>query len=318
MYGLVVQGGAGTLLKENMTAELESSYRGILTEALQCGYDILKSDGTSLDAVEAAIVIFEDSPLFNAGKGSNFTSSGVNELDASIMDGKNLEAGAVAAVKHIKNPIGLARMVLEKSQHVLLAGEGAEIFASGHGVETVSPDYFFTERRWNEMKRLKDKGMEETALSEDLVHPETGDDTTENKFGTVGAVALDQAGNLAAGTSTGGLTNKRFGRVGDSSILGAGTYANNSTCAVSGTGQGEFFMRALVAYDISALMEYCGMSLQEAADTVVMDKLKKLGGRGGVVAIDKDGNVAMPFNTPGMYRGRVSADGRITVKIYED
>ena len=318
MYGLVVQGGAGTLLKKNMTAELEASYRGILTKTLQCGYDILKSGGTSLDAVEAAIVIFEDSPLFNAGKGSNFTSSGVNELDASLMDGKNLEAGAVAAVKHIKNPIGLARLVLDKSQHVLLAGEGAEIFASGHGVETVSPDYFFTERRWNAMKRLKDKGMEETALSEDLVHPETSDDTTENKFGTVGAVALDQAGNLAAGTSTGGLTNKRFGRVGDSSILGAGTYANNSTCAVSSTGQGEFFMRALVAYDISALMEYRGMSLHKAADTVIMDKLKKLGGKGGVVAIDKDGNVAMPFNTPGMYRGHVSADGRITVKIYED
>ena len=318
MYGLVVQGGAGTLLKKNMTAELEASYRGILTKTLQCGYDILKSGGTSLDAVEAAIVIFEDSPLFNAGKGSNFTSSGVNELDASLMDGKNLEAGAVAAVKHIKNPIGLARLVLDKSQHVLLAGEGAEIFASGHGVETVSPDYFFTERRWNAMKRLKDKGMEETALSEDLVHPETSDDTTENKFGTVGAVALDQAGNLAAGTSTGGLTNKRFGRVGDSSILGAGTYANNSTCAVSSTGQGEFFMRALVAYDISALMEYRGMLLHKAADTVIMDKLKKLGGKGGVVAIDKDGNVAMPFNTPGMYRGHVSADGRITVKIYED
>jgi len=281
MYGLVVQGGAGTLLKENMTAELEASYRGILTETLQCGYDILKSGGTSLDAVEATIVIFEDSPLFNAGKGSNFTSSGVNELDASIMDGKNLEAGAVAAVKHIKNPIGLARLVLEKSQHVLLAGEGAQIFASGHGVETVSPDYFFTERRWNAMKRLKDKGMEETALSEDLVHPETEQDSDENKFGTVGAVALDHAGNLAAGTSTGGLTNKRFGRVGDSSILGAGTYANNSTCAVSGTGQGEFFMRALVAYDISALMEYRGMSLQEAADTVVMNKLKNLGGGGG-------------------------------------
>ncbi len=213
MHGLVVQGGAGTLFKENMTAELEASYRGKLTEALQCGHGILKSGGTSLDAVEAAIVIFEDSPLFNAGKGSNFTSSGVNELDASIMDGKNLEAGAVAAVKHIKNPIGLARLVLDKSQHVLLAGEGAEIFASGHGVETVSPDYFFTERRWNEMKRLKDKGMEETALSEDLVHPQTEQDLDEKKFGTVGAVALDQAGNLAAGTSTGGLTNKRFGRV---------------------------------------------------------------------------------------------------------
>lgn len=293
--GFAVHGGAGTITRDRMTPELEASYRAALTEALKTGYAILDTGGTSLDAVEAAIRVMEDSPLFNAGKGAVFTSAGTNELDASIMDGGTLKAGAVAAVKRLKNPITVARLVMEKSWHVLLSGEGAEAFAREHGVELVPPDYFRTERRWDQWQRVR-----------------------EETHGTVGAVALDRMGNLAAGTSTGGLTNKRFGRVGDSPIVGAGTYANNRTCAVSGTGRGEYFMRGLVAYDISALMEYRGFSLQRAAHRVVMEKLVELGGSGGVIAIDKQGDVAMPFTTAGMYRGYIDADGNPVVKIYGD
>jgi len=308
-FRLVVHGGAGTILRESMTPELEKAYRDKLSEALLAGHNILKSGGTGLDAVEATIRILEDSPLFNAGKGAVFTNEGANELDSSIMDGATLKAGAVAGVKHIKNPISLARLVMEKSPHVMMVREGAESFAKQSGVELIDPKYFYTERRWKELERAKEKEKEKG---------ESKKKDSNNKFGTVGAVALDRAGNLSAGTSTGGMTNKRFGRVGDSPIIGAGTYANNRTCAVSATGHGEYFIRAVVAYDISALMEYRGLSLKDAANTVVMDKLVKLGGEGGVIAIDKDGNIAMPFNSAGMYRGYVMEDGKIVVEIYKD
>jgi beta-aspartyl-peptidase (threonine type) len=320
-FGFVIHGGAGTILKSNMTPELEAAYRDKLKEALMVGYNILKNDGSSLDAVEAALRILEDSPLFNAGKGVVLTSEGTAEMDASIMDGKSLSAGAVAAIKHIKNPISLARLVMEQSPHVMMVGDGAEAFARQHGVELVPQEYFITEKRQKELQRAKEAEKKqaspqkgETPEKPGMPSPPTGD----KKHGTVGAVALDKFGNLAAGTSTGGMTNKKFGRIGDSPIIGAGTYANNRTCAVSATGHGEFFIRSVVAYDISALMEYKGMSLKDAANLVIMNKLEKLGGDGGVIAIDHEGNIAMPFNTAGMYRGYVGLDGKAVVEIYKD
>ncbi|NOZ04294.1 MAG: isoaspartyl peptidase/L-asparaginase [FCB group bacterium] len=312
--GIAIHGGAGTILKENMSPEKEEAYRSKLTEALLVGYEILKEGGSSLDAVEKAINILEDSPLFNAGKGAVFTNSGTNELDASIMDGKTLNAGAVAAVKHIKNPISLARLVMEKSPHVMLAGEGAEVFAEKQGVKPVAQDYFYTARRWQQLQKVKAK---EKSAAPDQSTPR-GSQSKSEKFGTVGVVALDREGNLAAGTSTGGMTNKRFGRVGDSPIIGAGTYANNQTCAVSATGHGEYFIRGVIAYDVSALMQYGGLSLTEAADKVIMEKLSAMGGSGGIIAIDRDGNIAMPFNTAGMYRGYVDGDGNAVIRIYRD
>jgi len=300
-FGMVMHGGAGTIKKENMTPEMAKAYQDKLTEALQTGYKILKNHGRSIDAVQAAIQVLEDSPLFNAGKGAVFTSDGTNELDASIMDGKTLQAGAVTGVKHIKNPIKLARLVLEKSPHVLLSGLGAEEFAVQNHLETVSQYYFYTERRWKSLQKVKEKQM---------LQPK--------EKSTVGAVAFDMDGNLAAGTSTGGMTNKMFGRVSDSPIIGAGTYANNATCAISSTGHGEYFMRLLVAHDIHALMAYKNMSLQEAANTVIMKKLTEMGGTGGVIGIDKHGNIAMPFNTSGMFRGYIKNDGIIVTKIYKD
>lgn len=328
-FRLVVHGGAGTILRGNMTPELEKAYRDKLSEALLAGHNILKNGGSGLDAIEATVRILEDSPLFNAGKGAVFTNEGTNELDSSIMDGATLKAGAIAGVKHVKNPISLARLVMEKSPHVLMVREGAEAFAKQNGVELVDPKYFYTERRWKELERAKGKerqkeGGEKTPTRDATPAKPSGngaglnDERDDNKFGTVGAVALDRAGNLSAGTSTGGMTNKRFGRVGDAPIIGAGTYANNKTCAVSATGHGEYFIRAVVAYDISALMEYKGLSLKDAADTVVKDKLVKMGGEGGVIAIDKDGNIVMPFNSAGMYRGYVLEDGKVVVEIYKD
>jgi beta-aspartyl-peptidase (threonine type) len=317
-FGFAIHGGAGTILKSEMGPELEAAYRAKLQEAVLAGYNMLKSRGSSLDAVETAIRILEDSPLFNAGKGSVMTSAGTFELDASVMDGKTLKAGAVAAVKHIKNPISLARLVMEQSPHVLLAGDGAEAFAREKGIELVPQEYFFTDRRLKELEREKEKEKQKLASPKQTGRAIGTGVSDERKYGTVGAVALDREGNLAAGTSTGGKTNKRFGRVGDSPIIGAGNYANNRTCAVSGTGDGEYFIRLLLAYDISALMEYKGMSLQEAARTVVMEKLKQLGGEGGVVAIDKNGNIAMQFNTPGMYRAYVTAEGKAVVEIYKN
>jgi beta-aspartyl-peptidase (threonine type) len=308
-FAMVIHGGAGTILRQSMTPEMEKAYIDTLTIALRTGYQILSRGGSSLDAVEATIRVMEDCPLFNAGKGAVFTANGVNELDASIMDGRTLNAGAVAAVEHVRNPISLARLVMEKSPHVMMVGSGAEEFAKTQGVKLVPPYYFWTERRWREYEREKartDSGKTGTVPG------------AEQKFGTVGAVALDKAGNLAAGTSTGGTDMKRYGRVGDSPIIGAGTYANNLSCAVSGTGDGEFFIRNNVAADICARVRYSGVSLQQAADDVVMKELVAQKGGGGVIAMDRKGNIATPFNTAGMYRGWVTSDGKITVKIYQD
>jgi L-asparaginase / beta-aspartyl-peptidase len=318
-FGFAIHGGAGTILKKDLTPELEESYRAKLQEAVLAGYDILKRGGSSLNAVEAAIRIMEDSPLFNAGKGSVLTGAGTVEMDASIMDGRTLKAGAVAGVRHIKNPISLARLVMEQSPHVLLIGDGAEAFAKEKGIEPVPQEYFITDRRRKELEREKEKVRKQSAAPKQEAHGALGlQASDEGKYGTVGAVALDKEGNLAAGTSTGGKNNKRVGRVGDSPVIGAGNYANNRTCAVSGTGEGEYFIRLLIAYDISALMEYKGMTVEAAARTVVMEKLKGLGGEGGVIAIDKNGNIALSFNTPGMYRARVGADGKAVVEIYKD
>lgn len=294
---LVVHGGAGTIRRADLTPQDDSAYRATLTQAIRAGYDVLRADGSALDAIVATITVLEDSPLFNAGKGAVFTNVGTVELDAAIMDGTGLRAGAVAGVKHIKNPISLARLVMERSSHVLLAGDGAEAFATEQGMPLVPQSYFYTEQRRKELERSK------------AAQP--------RPHGTVGALALDRQGRLAAGTSTGGLTNKRWGRIGDSPIIGAGTYANAS-CAVSGTGQGEFFMRNVVAYDVCARVLYRGESLAAAADSVIMRKLVSQHGEGGVIALDRDGHVAMPFNTEGMYRGSVGPDGNIVVKIYRD
>ncbi len=309
-FMFVIHGGAGAIERSKMTPALEREYRAKLTEALEVGYRILNGGGSSLDAIEAALRIMEDSPLFNAGKGAVFTSAGTNELDASIMDGRTLGAGAVAGLKHIKNPISLARMVMEKSPHVMMVGEGAEAFARQQGVGFVPQSYFYTERRWKDWQRVKQE--------EERKQPKkTGQLRDVDRHGTVGAVALDRAGNLAAGTSTGGITNKRFGRVGDSPIIGAGTYANNQTCAVSATGDGEYFIRSAVAHDIAALVGYKGLSVREAADTV-LDKVQQLGGTGGVIVLDREGNFATPFNTAGMYRGHIGPDGKPVVEIYKD
>ena len=314
---IVIHGGAGTILKANMMPDMEGDYRDKLTEVLETGYKILKDGGISIDAVEAVINIMEDSPLFNAGKGAVFTHEGTNELDASIMDGRTLNAGAVAAVKHIKNPITLARLVMEKSWHVMLAGEGAEKFAQEQGMQLVDQEYFKTERRWKQLQQIinQDSKRDDSLKLERKKNPPSG--KTNDSHGTVGCVALDKFGNIAAGTSTGGMTNKRFGRVGDSPITGAGNYANNNTCGVSGTGDGEYFIRLNVAKDISDLMDYKGMTVKEASQTVI-DKLTKLGGTGGVIALDKDGNIAMPFNTSGMYRGYIDENGKVVVLIYKE
>ena len=296
-YVLVIHGGAGTILKENLSPEKEEAYLNKLNEALLAGETILKTGGSSIDAITEAILIMENSPLFNAGKGAVFSEEGIVEMDASIMDGRSTEAGAVAGVHTIKNPILAARAVMENSKHVLLTGDGADSFASKQGLEIVDSSYFFTEDRWKSYKKAK---------AENEI----------KKYGTVGAVALDSYGNLAAGTSTGGMTYKMKGRVGDSPIIGAGTYADNGTCAVSATGHGEFFIRNVVAYDISALMKYKELPLKEATDYVILDKLKNIGGSGGIIAVDHEGNYTMTFNTPGMYRGVVTSSGLIDVKIF--
>jgi beta-aspartyl-peptidase (threonine type) len=309
--GLVVHGGAGTIERSEMTSEREREHRAGLERALAAGYEILKRRGSSLDAAEAAVRMLEDDPHFNAGKGAVFTRAGTNELDAAIMDGRTLRAGAVVSLKHIKNPVALARLVMEKSGHVIMDGDGAETFARENGVELL-PDqkYFYTKERWEALQKVKAVEKSGGAGGKKFII------TDQDRHGTVGAVALDQDGNLAAATSTGGTTNKRAGRVGDSPVIGAGTYANNATCAVSATGDGEYFIRATVAHDISALMEYRGMPLKEAAQTV-LNKVAKLGGSGGLIAIDRQGNVAMPFNTSGMYRGYVDPNGKFVVEIYK-
>ena len=325
-FGIVIHGGAGTILKENMTDSLEIAYKEKLTEAISAGYEILKNGGTSLDAITQTINVMEDSPLFNAGKGAVFTHEGRNELDASIMDGSNLNAGAVAGVRHIKNPINLARDVMQKSDHVMLYGIGAEEFAEGLGYKMMDTSYFYTQNRYESLKKVIEKESSfryipsgTSGILAKLEKNNFEDSYVKNsKFGTVGCAALDKYGNLAAGTSTGGMTNKRWNRIGDAPIIGAGTYANNATCAVSSTGWGEFFIRAVVAYDISALMEYKGMSLQEAANEVIHKKVPALGGDGGIVAIDKDGNVSMEFNTAGMYRATMNSNGELVIGIYKE
>ena len=299
---LVMHGGAGTITRQSMTPDREKQYRDGMEQALRTGQAILMKGGTSLDAVEASIRILEDNPLFNAGKGAVFTHEGRNELDAAIMEGKTKKAGAVAGVTIIKNPISAARAVMEKSPHVMMAGKGAELFATQVGLEIVDPSYFWTERRWKE-------------LQQDLMHENAA---PEKQHGTVGAVALDQNGNLAAGTSTGGLSNKRFGRVGDSPIIGAGTYAENESVAVSCTGTGEYFIRWTVAHDIAALYKYRGMSVEQAGNEVINHKLKDADGDGGAIILDGKGNFSMPFNTEGMYRGWIGADGVPHVLIYRD
>jgi beta-aspartyl-peptidase (threonine type) len=311
-YAIAIHGGAGTILKSTMTPEKEKAYLDGLKNAIESGETILKNGGSSLEAVEKAIRSLEDNPLFNAGKGAVFSNSGKNEMDASIMNGEDLSAGAVAGISNIKNPISLAKGIMQKSEHVFLTGNGAIEFAKSIDSEFEEDAYFFEQMRFDQLQQAKQ--------SDGVFLDHTTDkfENGEKKFGTVGAVALDIHGNLAAGTSTGGMTNKKFGRVGDSPIIGAGTYANNETCAISCTGHGEFFIRSVVAYDISCLIEYKGLSLKEACDFVVMDKLVKIGGEGGLIAIDKNGNIEMPFNSEGMYRAKKSNDGELFIKIYKD
>lgn len=312
----IIHGGAGVLSKTEMTSQLETQYRAKLEEAVLAGYAVLKAGKPSMDAVEAAIRIMEDSPLFNAGKGAVFTHDGKNELDASVMDGKTLGAGAVAGVHRVKNPITLARAVMEKSPHVMMVGDGAEKFAAEQKIDLVDPKYFWTQPRWDALQKIlkEEKEKSEKAEKVGAFGPEAW--KAANRFGTVGAVALDKSGNIAAGTSTGGMTNKKYGRVGDAPIIGAGTYANNATCGVSATGWGEFFIRLGVARDISAMIEYQAVPIQTAADRVIKQKLQKAGGDGGVIGIDRYGNYAISFNSEGMYRAYINEEGKPVVEIY--
>lgn len=298
-FAIVIHGGAGTILKENMSNELETAYKDKMKEALEAGHYILKTSGTSIDAVEAAIKILEDSELFNAGRGSVLSNKEEVEMDASIMTGHNLNAGAISGIKHIKNPISLARKVMEESEHVFLSGEGAEDFAVSKGFETVKNNSFITERRLNSVRNAKKR-----------------DSIKNNKFGTVGCVALDKFGNITSGTSTGGMTNKKWNRIGDVPIIGAGTYANNNTCGISSTGWGEYFIRNVVAYDISSQIDYLKIDINQAAKNT-LKKVKDLGGSGGVIGIDRSGNIMMDFNTRGMYRGYINSEGETKIEIYQ-
>ena len=310
-YALVIHGGAGTILKKDMTPEKEAAFTAALNEALDVGNNVLKNSGKSIDAVEKVIEYMENCPLFNAGKGAVFTNEGKNELDASIMTGEDQKAGAVGGVTTVKNPIKLARAVMEKSEHVMLAGKGAEQFAKENGLEIVDPSYFFTQNRWDGLQRIKKAELEKkTGFVDPMI--------VDKKFGTVGCVALDKLGNICAGTSTGGMTNKRWNRIGDAPIIGAGTYADNASCGVSATGHGEFFIRYTVARSISALVEYQKLSLQDAANEVVMKKLVEKGGDGGIIALDKNGNISMTFNSAGMYRGYLKSSGTRGVGIYKE
>jgi beta-aspartyl-peptidase (threonine type) len=322
-WAVVLHGGAGVIERKNMDPKTEAAYRASLQTALKAASDTLDKGGSALDAVEAAIRMMEDDPLFNAGRGAVFTAAGKNELDAAIMDGSNLKAGAVAGVTRTRHPISLARAVMEKSPHVMLIGSGADEFASEHGLEMVDPSFFFTERRWQGLiKELQKEGK--PVPPRPAGAPAPGKPVAEiespdaHKFGTVGVVALDRQGNIAAGTSTGGLTAKMWGRVGDSPIIGAGTYADNQSCAVSGTGTGEYFIRLSVARTICALVQYKGMSLQAAADEVIQRQLTDLKGDGGIIAIDTKGDMVWSFNSPGMYRARVSEGGTPEIGMYKD
>lgn len=312
-YVLVIHGGAGTILKSNMTAKQEDEYKAKLTEALKAGYAEIQKGNSSVDAVSASIMIMEDSPLFNAGKGAVFTAEGTNELDASIMYGKDKSAGAIAGVHTIKNPITAAIAVMQKSEHVMLSGVGAEEFAKEQKLDIVDPSYFWTKNRWEGLQKLKQKEKTTTKKVSQSTLPESYE--IDQKFGTVGAVALDKSGNIAAGTSTGGMTNKKYGRIGDAPIIGAGTYAN-SQVGISATGWGEYFIRATAARTIAAKMEYQNKNIQTATQETI-DEIGKMGGDGGVIALDKNGNIAMPFNTAGMYRGAITEDGEVMIEIYK-
>ena len=305
-YAIAIHGGAGTITKATLTAEKDKAYRDALEQAIMAGHGILQAGGSALDAVELAVVHLENNPLFNAGKGSVFTKEGKHEMDASIMWGKTLEAGAVAGVRNIKNPVKLARAIMQYSDHVMLSGYGAEEFALTHAVEFAPEMYFFDAFRYNQWTEIRDSDIFMLDHTEDV----------EKKFGTVGAVAVDQEGNVAAATSTGGMTNKRYNRIGDTPIIGSGNYANNKTCAISCTGHGEFFMRAVVAYDVSCLMEYKGYTLQEACDEVVMNKLVAFGGEGGLIAVNAAGEVVLSFNSEGMYRASKISDEETFTAIY--
>lgn len=313
-FGIVLHGGAGTILKKNVSDSLENAYKSKLEEAIRAGYDILENGGDALDAVTATINILEDSPLFNSARGAVFTHEGRNELDASIMDGSNLNAGAVAGVRHIKNPINLARDVMDKSPHVMLYGPGAEEFARGLGYEMMDTTYFYTQEQYDVLQRVIQREKEKDSKKVSVTDPVLND----YKFGTVGCAALDKNGNLAAGTSTGGMTNKRWNRIGDSPIIGAGTYANNNTAAISATGWGEFFIRTSATHDISALMEYKGLSLKEATEEVIQKKIPDLGGDGGIIAIDKNGNIVMEFNTEGMFRASLNSKKELVIGLYKE
>ena len=311
-YVIAIHGGAGTILRTNMTNEIEQKYKMALNESILAGENILLNSGLAIDAVEAAIRSLENNPLFNAGRGSVFSHEGEHEMDASIMNGKDLMAGAVAGVKNVKNPITLAKSVMQHSNHVFMAGQGAEVFAKQLNIEMAPNEYFFEQMRYDQLIQAK---------ASDTIHLDHVDNKFENgekKFGTVGAVALDVFGNISAGTSTGGMTNKKHGRVGDTPIIGAGTYANNQTCAVSCTGHGEFFIRSVVAYDISCLIEYKGFSLKEACNLVVKDKLVKIGGEGGLIALDARGNIELCFNSEGMYRASKKSNEEVYLGIYKD
>lgn len=309
---LAIHGGAGTIVKEDMTPELEKEYRAALDDALNAGYGVLENGGEAVNAVAAAVVVLEDNPLFNAGKGAVFTKKGINEMDAAIMDGKTLEAGAIAGVRNIRNPVLLAKEVLLHSGHVFLSGKGANDFAIRQGIKLEPDDYFFSQYRYDQWREIRD--------SDSYMLDHKGDKLVglmkDKKFGTVGAVACDAHGNIAAATSTGGMTNKQFGRIGDSPMIGTGTYANDKTCAISCTGHGEIFIRAVAAYDVSSLMEYKGLSLNEACREVVFKKLIALNGEGGLIGVDSKGNCSLIFNTPGMYRGFCNSDGDREVAIY--
>ncbi|WP_179021151.1 isoaspartyl peptidase/L-asparaginase family protein [Winogradskyella forsetii] len=306
-FSIAIHGGAGTLIKGLMTQELEAEYRAALKVARDAGFEVLQDGGSAVDAVEKSVKLLENTPLFNAGKGSVFTANGTHEMDAAIMEGENLKAGAVSLITGIKNPVSLARDVMEKSYHVFLAGDGAMRFAKDQGYEIKSPDYFYDEVRYQQWQSIKD--TEGFQLDHSL--------NKDEKFGTVGAVACDKNGNVAAATSTGGMTNKKWGRIGDSPIIGAGNYANNKTCAVSCTGSGEFFIRGVVAYDVSCLMEHKGMSLEAASNEAIHKRILEIKGDGGLIAVDSNSNIAMPFNTEGMYRAAKSSKGIDIISIYK-
>jgi len=317
-FTIAIHGGAGTILKKNMTAAREAAYRKALEDALEAGFSLLEKGRSSLDAVMAATISLEDNILFNAGKGSVFSKDKSQEMDASVMDGKTLMAGAVSAVRNIRNPVELAYAVMTKSSHVMLNGQGAVDFAKLHGIKMEPDEYFFSQFRYDQWEKMQ--ASDESALDHNVnvnENPSKAEATQDRKFGTVGAAACDQYGNIAAATSTGGMTNKQWGRIGDSSIIGAGTYANNKTCAISATGHGEMFIRAVAAYDVSCLIEYKGLSLREAMDIVVNDKLVKIEGEGGMVGGDANGNAEMLFNCEGMYRAMRNSDGSNEIAIYK-